>query len=238
MMTPETYRAYFQKLREFTEFLKTFLNERRSKIPMPPPEMEAERQAYLKLFSGPKAASACIPCGQCCYQGGSPLTMNHLVRLILENPNFTLPMPDFEFLSQNTCKPYRRGTNHAHEGYKCVFLGKAGCLLKESRPRICYRYACLTLKDTMGREMAKTEEKSAYEYYQWTKKMLADLVGEMQSAKMPASEFQEALRDCLDIEGMGSWIAGPLGFDRAFRHEEDLCPTCQKRRKNTAFHND
>lgn len=76
------------------------------------------------------------------------------------------------------------------------------------------------------------------EYRNWAEKMLAALSKEMNYAKMPPSEFREILRDCLDLQGGDSWIAGPLGFDRAFQHEEDRCPTCQKRHQSTAFHND
>ncbi|MDP3999168.1 MAG: hypothetical protein Q8P76_01070 [bacterium] len=240
-MTPETYREYFQKLREFTEFLRIFINEHRKKITPLPPELEAERQTHLKLFSNPKAIAICSPCSQCCYQGGSPLTAVHLIRLIMENPNFTLPMPDFEFLSQNTCRSVEpgTGTNYASEGYKCVFLGKAGCILKESRPRICYRFTCQTLKKRLDLETPKNTLPNEWQAQDdWVKKMTSDLNTVFQTTKMPENEFREILRDCLSIEGGHAWIAGPLGFDRAFRHEKDLCPDCQRRKVNTAFHND
>lgn len=162
MVTKETYQAYFQKLNRFAEFLRLIINEYRDALPAPPPELAEERKKLLELFREEKVKSLCGSCGQCCYQGSSPLKTSHLIRLFLENPSLALPQPDYEFLGVDTHQslgPKSKNRNFFEsDGYKCVFLGPTGCRLKENRPRTCYRFTCGALHSlTDGRAESITD---------------------------------------------------------------------------------
>ncbi len=175
MTTEEAYRLYFQKLSRFVEFLKAIIKEFDIQLP-PPLEIKQGRDKLLQTFRDKRAVSACASCaGKCCYQHGSPMYFQDLLYILLKNPDFVLPEPDYQYLNENNPDTKDRETidgttrkewsprDRQWESYcaifkyqpwayrfKCVFGSGNGCRLGPDRPQTCLEYICKTLRETSG----------------------------------------------------------------------------------------
>jgi Fe-S-cluster containining protein len=151
MTTEEAYRAYYQKLNRFFTFLKELTAISSVKLPTPPKIAEERNQRLADLFSQSNARTLCGNCrGQCCYQDGSPLYLEDLLRILAKNPEFSFPEPDYEYLKADTFQK-DAAFNDTHRnykggGFKCIFLGRNGCILERAhRPKVCIEWRCESL---------------------------------------------------------------------------------------------
>lgn len=136
----DQYRAEFEKLKRRVEFLRILIKEvGLFDAGIDTSLVDEPRQKLLKSFRGVNIAKfhkGKNPCRCCHYSGhvnSSPLRSYDIIYLLVKNPNFQLPEPDWKAIGQDP------GSSNA---YRCLMLGKNGCLFGVNRPAVCLSYVC------------------------------------------------------------------------------------------------
>lgn len=126
------YKSHYEDCLKSLDLIKKIVKQEALKKLLPSPAIKELRQDLIHLFSHPELSKICKTCqGECCTTHNFSLTPFDLFCFVIDNHNFELPEPDWQFLKSEL----RR--NKLLINNRCLFLSGRGCLLKECRPMVC-----------------------------------------------------------------------------------------------------
>ncbi|MDP3999464.1 MAG: hypothetical protein Q8P76_02625 [bacterium] len=136
----DQYRENFEQLKRRVEFFRILLRESGVlAAEMDVSVIDELRGKLIKAFKNKKTPAfhkgkdACHCCHYASAPNASPLRDYDIAYLLVKNPDFQLPEPDWREINKD---PGSGGH------YRCLMLGQKGCLFGVNRPAVCLSYVC------------------------------------------------------------------------------------------------